>query len=106
MHTKVRNRDRPQLLTSFCLWRPADLHRLPVSSRLTGYASASSSKSSYWTFENSVSCWIGTDTTFGDPHAVDIRITPNGVERVCVITMLMTAATRPSQSNTGAPEAP
>ena len=56
--------------------------------------------------ENSISCWTGTETTLGDPHGVGIRISPNGVARFCVITVLMTAATRPSQSNTGAPEAP
>src|SRR4029077_11803363 len=56
--------------------------------------------------ENSIDFWTGTDTTLGDPHAVEILLWPNGVERVCVITLLMTAATCPSQSNTGAPEAP
>src|SRR4029077_11756612 len=61
---------------------------------------------SHWALENSISCWIGIETTLGDPHAVEIRLLPNGVERICVITVLMTAATRPSQSNTGAPEAP
>jgi hypothetical protein len=43
--------------------------------------------------ENSINFWTGTDTTLGDPHAVEILLWPNGVERVCVITLLMTAAT-------------
>ena len=56
----------------------------------------------FLTAPRSISCWIGTETTLGDPHAVGSRISPNGVARICVITVLMTAATRPSQSNTGA----
>ena len=75
-------------------WAPA-LHPAPFGPGLPHCAS-----------ENSISCWTGTETTLGDPHAVEIRISPNGVARICVITVLMTAATRPSQSNTGAPEAP
>jgi hypothetical protein len=75
-------------------WAPA-LHPVPVGPGLP-----------YSALENSISCWIGTETTLGDPHAVETRLLPNGVERICVITVLMTAATRPSQSNTGAPEAP
>ena len=60
----------------------------------------------HWASENSISLWTGTDTTLGVPHAVEVRNTPNGVCKICAITMLMTAAIRPSQSNTGAPKAP
>ena len=54
----------------------------------------------------SINVRIGTETTFGDPHAVEILLAPNGVRDPPPITVLMMAATRPSQSNTGAPEAP
>jgi hypothetical protein len=36
----------------------------------------------------------------GNPHAVEIRIPPKDVWRICVITVLMTAAIWPLQSNT------
>ena len=49
---------------------------------------------------------IGTETTFGIPHAVEIRISRDTHTIVWVNTLLTTAATRPLQSITGAPEAP
>ena len=39
----------------------------------------------------SINVRTGTETTLGDPHAVEILLAPNGVERVCTITVLMTA---------------
>src|SRR5262245_44469267 len=49
---------------------------------------------------------LGTATTLGLPQAVDTRMTRNGSCRVCVRMLLTMATTRPSQSSTGAPDAP
>ena len=46
----------------------------------------------YRASENSISFCAGTETTLGTPHGVDVRNTPNGVWKTCVITVLMTAA--------------
>src|SRR5262249_60452297 len=54
----------------------------------------------------SLSTSIGMETTFGCPHAVEILIARDGNCIVCVKRLLTTATTRPSQSSTGAPEAP
>ena len=37
---------------------------------------------------DSANCWTGTETTLGNPHAVEIRIPPKDVWRICVITVL------------------
>ena len=49
---------------------------------------------------------LGTATTLGLPQAVETRIARNGSCRVCVKMLLTMATTRPSQSSTGAPDAP
>jgi len=46
----------------------------------------------------SFSAWIGTDRTFGIPHAVEMRMLPDNPGNVWVITVVTTAAIRPSQS--------
>jgi hypothetical protein len=48
----------------------------------------------------------GTETTLGLPQAVEIRIVRDGNCSVCVKMLLTTATTLPSQSSTGAPDAP
>ena len=48
----------------------------------------------------------GMATTLGVCHAVETRTGPVGSMMVWVIAALTTATTRPSQSSTGAPEAP
>jgi hypothetical protein len=52
------------------------------------------------------SAGIGTETTLGLPHAVEIRIVRDMNCMVVVNRLLTTATTRPAQSTTGAPEAP
>jgi hypothetical protein len=52
------------------------------------------------------STWIGTETTLGVPQAVETRIWRDANAKFSVKMSLMTAATRPSQSTTGAPDAP
>ena len=47
-----------------------------------------------------------SEYTPGAHNAVQVCLRVQPSEKVCVITVLTTAATRPSQSNTGAPEAP
>jgi hypothetical protein len=49
---------------------------------------------------------LGTATTLGLPQAVETRMAWNGSYRVCVKMLLTMATTRPSQSSTGAPDAP
>ena len=50
--------------------------------------------------------WAGTELTLGLPHGVDIRTTCDWNRMVCVKIETTAATTRPSQSMTGAPEAP
>ena len=59
-----------------------------------------------WVCGESSSVLAGTETTLGIPHAVDTRIGRENPAIVWVNTKLTTAATRPAQSSTGAPEAP
>jgi len=56
--------------------------------------------------EKSFSTSAGMERTLGVCHAVETRSAPDGMRKVCVISVLTTATTRPSQSSTGAPEAP
>ena len=62
--------------------------------------------SGYSTEEKSFSAGIGTETTLGVPQAVEIRIVRDINCMVVVNRLLTTATTRPTQSTTGAPEAP
>jgi hypothetical protein len=54
----------------------------------------------------SLSTGTGTETTLGLPQAVEIRIVRDKNFLVVVNRLRTTATTRPSQSSTGAPEAP
>ena len=54
----------------------------------------------------SSSAWTGSETTFGVPHGVGTSILRDAQTMLWVNTLLTTAATRPEQSTTGAPEAP
>ena len=55
----------------------------------------------------SSSAWTGSETTFGVPHGVGTSIMRDAQTMLLwVNTLLTTAATRPAQSTTGAPEAP
>ena len=54
----------------------------------------------------SSSAWTGSETTFGVPHGVGTSILRDAQTMLWVNTLLTTAATRPAQSTTGAPEAP
>ena len=69
-------------------------------------ASRAAGAARHSTRENSFSTGIGTETTFGLPQAVDIRIVREKNCMVVVNRLLTTATTRPAQSTTGAPEAP
>jgi hypothetical protein len=58
-----------------------------------------------WAWEASTNCWTGTETILGVPMPSKFAFVRK-VWRICVITLLMTAAIWPLQSNTGSPEAP
>ena len=82
------------------------LEREPPAAYADSAALPSGNVSAQSAVGESPSTWTGTDTTLGVPHAVEMRITRNDQFKVWVNTFVTTAATRPAQSTTGAPEAP
>src|SRR4029077_8112664 len=78
MHTKVHDRHSTQLLTYLTVGTKRSLGTAPFGPGLPHCAS-----------ENSVGCWIGTETTLGDPHAVGIRFSPSGVARIFLGSALL-----------------
>ena len=92
------------------LYRKAKAEPSLVSVTLTGGSSGARAQGGRWPRgeggNESPKTRLGTETTLGLPQAVETRIARNGSCRVCVNMLLTTATTRPSQSSTGAPEAP
>ena len=78
----------------------------PEADRLTG-AEEMRDLGSQSVRGKSSSAWTGSETTFGVPHGVGTSIMRDAQTMLLwVNTLLTTAATRPAQSTTGAPEAP
>src|SRR5262245_9900047 len=85
---------------------PDRAHISATAERRTGAAAPGAGRTNHSGQEKPFRTSAGMERTLGVCQAVEARTAPVGRPIVCVINVLTTATTRPSQSRTGAPDAP